>query len=161
MVDWVLIELRDTTDAALATGETMIAQQAAFLLNDGSVVGLDGSSILSFNHSINHSLFVVVWHRNHISVLSAYPATSNGLVYNYDFSTAASQAYGTDAQKHLGNSIYGMIGGDANADGNIDATDKTLWMNQTGTTDYLPEDFDLDGQVNNLDKNDIWVGNYE
>ena len=53
VVDWVLIELRETTgDAATATPDKMIEQQAAFLLNDGSIVGMDGSSILSFNHSI-------------------------------------------------------------------------------------------------------------
>ena len=42
IVDWVLIELRDATDASLATSGTVIAQQAAFLLKDGTVVGLDG-----------------------------------------------------------------------------------------------------------------------
>ena len=41
IVDWVLVELRDTTEAQYAAGSTMIAQQAAFLLNDGSVVGID------------------------------------------------------------------------------------------------------------------------
>jgi hypothetical protein len=52
VVDWLLIELRDATDAPSATPPTIIAQQAAFVLMDGSVVGMDGSSILSFNHSI-------------------------------------------------------------------------------------------------------------
>ena len=35
---WVLIELRDTTDASLATPETIIARQTAFLLNDGILI---------------------------------------------------------------------------------------------------------------------------
>jgi len=123
------------------------------MLNDGSIVGLDGSSNLRFNNSVTQQLFIVVWHRNHISVLSAYPATSSGSVYNYDFSTSINQAYGTDAQKHLGNNVYGMIGGDANADGIIDLADKVAWEGQAGTRGYKSGDFTLDGQVNNPDKN--------
>ena len=42
VVDWVLVEMRDTSNVSLATGETTIASQAAFLLNDGSIVGMDG-----------------------------------------------------------------------------------------------------------------------
>ncbi len=108
-VDWVLVELRDTTDASLATGETMIARQAAFLLNDGKIVGLDGSSNLQFDKSLNHSLFTVIHHRNHLAVMSANPVTKNGNVYTYDFTISADQAYGTNAQKDLGSGVYGMI----------------------------------------------------
>ena len=159
IVDWVLIELRDTTDAALATGETMIAQQAAFILNDGSVVGLDGSSILSFNQSIIHSLFVGIWHRNQLGIMSANPVTESGGIYTYNFSTGAGQAYGTDAQKDLGGGIYGMFSADANADKIVNAVDKTIWENQAGEEGYKSADFDLDGQVNNPDKNDKWMPN--
>ena len=157
VVDWVLIELRDAPDAASATSGTMIAQLTAFLLNDGSVVGLDGLSNLRFNNSITQQLFIVVWHRNHISVLSANPVTITGSVYNYDFSTSAGQAYGTDAQKYLGSGIYGKKGGDANADGFVDLSDKTIWASQAGTRGYKSGDFTMDGQVNNPDKNDVWL----
>jgi len=158
-VDWVLIELRDTTDASLATGETMIARQAALLLNDGSVVGLDGSFILSFNHSIIHALFTVIWHRNHLGIMSANPLTESGGIYTYDFTTPTGQAYGTDAQKDLGSGIYGMISADANADGDVNTDDKTFWGNQAGEEGYKSEDFDMDGQVSNPDKNEKWLPN--
>ena len=59
IVDWILVEFRDAPDAASAIPATTIERQAAFLKNDGSVVSLDGTSILSFNHSIIQSLFVV------------------------------------------------------------------------------------------------------
>ncbi|OQX77760.1 MAG: hypothetical protein B6D61_06700 [Bacteroidetes bacterium 4484_249] len=160
VVDWVLIELRDTTDASLATGETIIARQAAFLLNDGSVVDLDGSSILAFNHSIINSLFVVIHHRNHLAVMSANPLTELNGIYSYDFTANNSQAYGTDAQKDLGEGIYGMYGGDANADNTIDDFDKTVsWLNETGLSGYLSSDLNLDGQSNNIDKNEVWMLN--
>ncbi|MCD4746332.1 MAG: right-handed parallel beta-helix repeat-containing protein, partial [Bacteroidales bacterium] len=161
IVDWVLVELRDTTQAEYATGETMIAQQAAFLLNDGSVVGLDGFSILSFNHSITHSLFVVIWQRNHLGIMSANPVTKTGDVYTYNFSTGANQAYGSSlGHKEIVKDVWGMIGGDGNADNQIANSDKNdVWAVQAGTSGYLSGDFTMDTQVNNTDKNDVWVPN--
>lgn len=55
--------------------------------------------------------------------------------------------------------VNGIIAADANSDGVVDAADKTLWENSVGTAGYLPEDFNLDGQVNNSDKNDMWEPN--
>ncbi len=42
VVDWVLVELRDATDAVSATSATTVARQAAFLKNNGVIVGMDG-----------------------------------------------------------------------------------------------------------------------
>ncbi|RLD49735.1 MAG: hypothetical protein DRJ05_20550, partial [Bacteroidetes bacterium] len=161
VVDWVLIELRDTTEAALATGETMIARQAAFLLNDGEIVGLDGSTDKAclVSASITNNLFVVIYHRNHLSIMSANAVTESAGVYTYDFTTPENQAYGTDAQKNLGNGIYGMISADGNGDGEINTVDKTIWENQAGEQGYKSGDFDMDGQVGNIDKNDNWIPN--
>jgi len=159
IVDWILVEYRDAPDAVSATPATMIGRQAAFLLNDGSVVDLDGSSILSFNHSIIQSLFVVVWHRNHLGIMSAVALTESGGVYTYNFTTSDSQAYGIDAQNNLGGGVYGKIAGDANADSDVDGSDKTLWENQAGTQGYNSGDFDMDSQTENKDKNDNWYPN--
>jgi len=160
IVDWVLIELRDTTDASLATPETMIAQQAAFLLNNGKIVGMDGSSILSFYHSIIQSLFMVIHHRNHLAIMSANPLTETGGVYTYDFTTSIDQVYGENAgYKSIAPGIYGMAGGDADANGTVDITDKIMWGIYGGAKGYLPEDMNFDGEINNPDKDDIWILN--
>lgn len=160
VVDWVLIELRDATDAASATGATRIARQAGFLLKDGTVVGLDGSSNLQFITSFSDGLYVIVWHRNHLGVLSATSLTETAGVYSYDFSTSLSQAYGGGAgYKLVGTSVYGMPGGDENGDGYIDATDKAAWTTDAGTEGYQSSDFDLNNQVDNQDKNETWVEN--
>ncbi|MCD4736637.1 MAG: fibrobacter succinogenes major paralogous domain-containing protein, partial [Bacteroidales bacterium] len=160
IVDWVLIELRDTTDAALATDETMIARRAAFLLNDGSVVGLDGTdNACVVSTTIINDLYVVIWHRNHLSILSANALTESGGVYSYDFTIPAGQAYGTDAQQNLG-SVYGMYAGDGNADGTVDDLDISgTWATDAGNAGYLNGDFDMDGQADNKDKNDVWLPN--
>ena len=158
--DWVLVELRDAPSAGSAIGSTSIAKQAAFLLNNGSVVGLDGYSHLRFNKAISQGLFVVVWHRNHLGIISANGLTASGGVYHYDFSTAITQVYnGGDGYKKIATGVYGMVGGDANGDGHINGTDKTLWTNNVGTKGYKATDHNMDSEVNNQDKNGTWAKN--
>ena len=71
MVDWVLVELRDAPDAASATPATTVAQQAVFLLKDGSLVDIDGNSRIYFNQPFQYNIFMVLIHRNHLNILSA------------------------------------------------------------------------------------------
>jgi pimeloyl-ACP methyl ester carboxylesterase len=161
VVDWVLVELRDATDATSATAATSIARQAAFLKKGGSIVGLDGSSILQFNNSIIHQLFVVIWHRNHLPVLSAFPLINTNGLYNYNFTLNAENNYGgLNGCNLLPNSKFGMIAGDINGDGQIDISDKDAgWAIQAGLQGYLSGDMDLDGESDNPDKNDLWLKN--
>lgn len=162
VVDWILVELRDAPDAPSAGSASIAARQAAFLLKDGSVVGTDGSSILQFiDITIQQSLFLVIWHRNHIGVMSAIPLTEIGGVYIYDFTSGASQAYGNNqGHKELAPGIWGMTGADGNADSQINNGDKIdVWGAQAGSSGYADGDFNLDTQVNNSDKNDVWVPN--
>jgi hypothetical protein len=160
-VDWVLIELRDTTQANFAGSDAIVAQKAAFLLNDGSVVDLDGSSMLSFNTTIDWSLFVVVWHRNHLGIMAAYPATVNGSTYSYDFTFAQIQVYGgLSGHKELAPNKWGMIAADGNSDGTVSNPDKNdVWTPQAGQSGYNAGDFNMDGDVGNPDKNELWVPN--
>jgi len=161
VVDWVLIELRDAANAGAADPSTTIATQAAFILNNGSVVGLDGSSVLQFPAaSFLQNLYAIVWHRNHLGILSANGITESGGVYDYNFSTAIAQVYnGGLGYKEIATNVYGMVGGDANADGDINAADKTLWSNDAGTKGYKATDYNMDVQVNNQDKNETWAEN--
>jgi hypothetical protein len=160
VVDWILVELRDATTAATATSDTRIARQAAFLLKDGSIVGMDGTSILQFNNSITQQLFVNIYHRNHLGILSNSPLSQVSGVYAYNFSSPAGQAFGTDAQKQLVNDIWGMISGDANADGTVGNNDfDPAWIEFAGEQEYSPFDLNLDGQINNVDKDSYWIPN--
>jgi uncharacterized delta-60 repeat protein len=162
IVDWVLVEFRDATDASLATGSTMVSRQAAFLLKDGTVVSPDGSANISLSIStIQYSLFAVVWHRNHIGIMSAFPLINSGGIYTYDFTTGAGQVYGgSNGHKELAPGIWGMIGADGNADGQINNSDKLdIWTPQAGWSGYFSGDFNMDVQVNNLDKIDVWIPN--
>lgn len=159
VVDWVLIELRDAATAAQATSGTMVARQAAFILNNGKVVGTDGSSVLRFETPVFNILYTVVYHRNHISVMSAAGLTKTLGIYTYNFSTGVGQAY-LNGHKNLGGGIYGMFGGDGNKNASVELTDESpLWESSAGTKGYLGTDYNLDSQSNNEDKDDIWAPN--
>ncbi len=161
IVDWVLVEFRDAPDAISATPGTMIARHAAFLLNDGSVVGLDGSSSLYFSNTINYQLFIVIWHRNHLGVLSANALSGFNGVYNYDFTVSEDKVYGGNlAHKEIAPGIWGLIAGDGNCDGQITIPDKTnVWSQQAGEAMYEFGDFNMDGNIDNKDKDDLLILN--
>jgi len=162
IVDWVLIDLRDTTSADLAIPSTSIGMQAAFLRNDGRVIDLDGNPVLSFaNTMVKNDLFVVVFPRNHIPVISANAITKTGSVYNYDFSTGENQALGgANGHKDLGSGVWGMSSGNSNGDYIVNDLDKEInWMNEAGLSGYLSSDNNMDGQTNNKDKNESWLPN--
>ena len=56
--------------------------------------------------------------------------------------------------------MWGMVGGDANADGSVnDADNDVFWESQSGKYGYRSSDYSLDSQVDNKDKNDIWLPN--
>jgi hypothetical protein len=162
VVDWVLVELRETTGAAsTATPATMIDRKAGFVLNNGAIVGLDGTSALRFDVEINDNLFVVVYHRNHLGVMTANAVALSGGEYTYDFTTGVGQVYGgANAHKEITAGIWGMVSGDADANGEIDNKDKDdFWETQNGNMGYLSGDFDMDGQVGSSDNDGKWKGN--
>ena len=161
IVDWLLIEYRDATNPASANSSTIIGRQAAFLLTDGSIVGIDGFTKLKFYNTINHEVYIAAWHRNHLGILSALPVSESGGYLTYDFSTSENQVY-NDASGHaeISPGIWGMMAGDANHDQVINDDDLiTNWKIQAGLKGYLPTDFNLDLQIENRDKNNYWLLN--
>ena len=158
-VDWVLIELRETTgDASTATEDKRIAERVGFLLKDGSIKDIDGTSNIEFPVSPSDNLFIVVYHRNHVAVISASPTAIFNGYGNYDFSTGESKAWGGSAgHKQLSTGIWGMAAGDSNADRIINDLDKqNAWDINAGMQGYTSFDFSFDSQTNNKDKNEFW-----
>jgi len=155
-VDWVLVELRDSTEAEQATGTTIRERQAAILKSNGEIVGTDGNS-LSFGSPISYNLFIVIWHRNHIGIMSSNPLVDNGGTFFYNFFSTAGQSY-NDGQKNI-NGKYVMYAGDGNSDGIINSDDNLIWKNVAGENGYFPMDINQDGQVDNTDKNNLWINN--
>lgn len=161
VVDWIIVELRDATNAANANASTTIDQQAAFVKTDGTVIGIDGNSNLIFASSISNDLFVVIRHRNHIDVLSANPLFATEGIYTYDFTDAETKVYGgASAHKEIVPGIWGLTSADGYSDGMVNNQDYSNgWSIETGNSGYLGNDYNLDGQSNNQDKDDFWLPN--
>ncbi|MCD4735650.1 MAG: hypothetical protein K8R53_06370, partial [Bacteroidales bacterium] len=162
VVDWILIELRDTTGGqGNAVRSARLDSKAGYLLNYGKVTGLDGSRNLKFYTTPDYDLYAIVWHRNHIGVMSAYSITKTGGIYTHDFSSGSGQVYGgINGHKEVATGVWGMIGGDGDGNGQVNNGDKNdIWAIQAGTGGYKQGDFDMNSQVNNGDKNDIWIPN--
>jgi len=153
VVDWVLVEIRETPgDANTATAATMVAQQAAFLLDDGSIVDLDGSSNILVPMAFTDSVFVVVYHRNHVRVMSAVAVQMVGGAYEYDFTADAAKSYGSQI-KDLGG-VYGMYASDIDNDGEVFVGDLAIFLNEYPTFGaYINSDLDLDGETFAADLN--------
>ena len=160
IVDWVLLELRDTSD-----NTQYIARRAALLRNDGSIVDTDGISPVLFDGVSPGNYYIVINHRNHLAVMSSEPVNLNALDSDeYDFTNASGNFFGDDAgAKELTAGVWGMIAGDANGDGNVDYPNDilNLWFPYFGFDDLLPADFNLDGTVDYPnDIINIWFPNF-
>ncbi len=161
IVDWILLDFRDALSASEATASTSIGRQAAFLLNDGSIVGLDGFSKPRIYKNFDHNFFLVIYHRNHLPVMNLNALLNQVDTYSYDFTSSPDQVYGNEtAEKNLGNNTWGMITGDADANGQIDNTDKNEgWLPEINLSGYLNGDFNMDGQITTVDKMNFWIPN--
>ena len=157
IVDWMLVELRTGTGHS-----TEIEQRVGFLLNTGNIVGLDGISPIYFLQT-SDNYYVVIYHRNHIPIMSSSNILLNYASTLYDFTTAQSKAFGVNAMVQLGTNIFGMYSADANGDQTINATDlNSYWIPQNGTTfnyQTTTADFNLDGTINATDLNNFWIPN--
>ena len=164
VVDWVLVEFRDAPgNASTATSATTMEIQAAFLLKDGSIVGMDGSSDLMLNNTVNGNLFVVIHHRNHIAIMSADELPLSVNLYQYDFTDSELNVYGGSlGYKQIATGVWGMVSADGLCDGIINMDDKTtVWTNESGHSGYNSGDFDLDANVDNKDKANFWYQNMD
>jgi PKD repeat protein len=160
MVDWVLVEIRDANNASQASSSTIIKRKAAILRSDGKILDISGSSNLRMAFDYDHKVNIVIWHRNHLGLMSSTPPFEDNGLFTYNFTYSSGQVYGgSSACINLQAGVWGMISGDADHDGNIDTNDIQIWKTQAGKSGYLDGDFDLNQQIENGDKNEFWLEN--
>jgi uncharacterized protein (TIGR02145 family) len=162
IIDWVLVELRETDgNASTATTDKVKMRQAGFIYKDGNISSVNIENTLWFDLNLTQNLYVAIFHRNHLGILSAYSLTSSGNEYFYDFTNSIDKTFnGELAQKELSPGVFGMISADGDANGIIDLNDKDIvWDKMAGISGYKEGDFNLNGQVENVDKNEYWHPN--
>ena len=166
IVDWVLVELRDKVNNTLT-----IERRAGLLSKTGIVMETNMTRGLRFTSAENlDNYFIVVWHRNHMPVMSGLPVAIPNLGAPYDFTEVAiTQPYKHNdplpAELELdppGSGRYGMIAGDINANKELKYLgandDRGLILSRiisvsglpylnTVITGYYNEDITLDNQV--------------
>ncbi len=112
--------------------------------------------------------FIALKHRNALQTWSGdgtdIPTTFSTSTVSYDFSTDATQAYGSNMIE-VETGVWAIYSGDiddANAngfgDGEIEFQDFDAWVADNGNTGYLRADLNGDGEVEFLDF-DIWAAN--
>jgi hypothetical protein len=114
-------------------------------------ISTDGTATIELDPSFSGSYYISVKHRNSIETWSATPVSFAGTTVNYDFSTAASQAMGSNLK--LMDGVYAIYCGDENQDGVIDAGDLIDTDNDAAifVSGYVNTDINGDGQVNTTD----------
>jgi len=151
IVDWIIIELRDTKDFNIS-----IDTVAAFVRNDGQVLSISGDSFVPLNPDLTpNNYYIVVRHRNHISVMSYYPVFLNSASELYDFTISSEMYYGDDASVLLPCGKYAIMSGDADCNGYINVSDYKIFQgfSSVAKTGYLYSDFNLDGLLTGSDFN--------
>ncbi|MBL7104347.1 MAG: hypothetical protein ISS18_08445 [Bacteroidales bacterium] len=161
VVDWVLVDLLKPTGDTINKSFELIARKAGFILTDGTITDLDGTSYLSYTIGNITEFYVQINHRNHLPVTSAIPLTETNGVYSYNFTTDAEKAIGgVHAQKQMTPGVWSMYAADGNASNQIDNRDKNeIWLPQEGTFGYLEGDYNMDSQVDEDDKIVKWSEN--
>jgi hypothetical protein len=148
IADWVLVELR--SDPA-----TTVVQRSAFIDKDGYLVDLDGRSQLRIDGITPGDYYLVIHHRNHLSVMSANPIYfDNTGSTTYDFTTGIEQYYQNTGAVQLPDGSWAMISGNTDGSLQINQSDLDAWKPDSGKKGYYPGDFNFDTEVDNTDKND-------
>ncbi len=143
-VDWVIVELRENLT-------NILYQKNGIITTDGTIVNTDQTPI-SFINISSGNFYIVIRHRNHLSIMSAEKIPIiNGQKINYDFTISSNSAYDANTLLNLGDNKYGMIAGDADANGVINNLDFGIVANNIPFRGYIQGDLDMNGILNVLD----------
>jgi hypothetical protein len=112
IVDWVLLELRSSTNTVLAT-------KSCILYANGQVLAADGGEV-AFPGVYTGFYKLAVRHRNHLGVV-ATGLWMNGSMVNVDLRQGSTSVFGANARRYIQPSwsspFYSLWPGDATGDG--------------------------------------------
>jgi choice-of-anchor B domain-containing protein len=151
IVDWVVLELRDSASPAIVR-----ATRSALLQRDGDVVDTDGVSPVWFASPVSN-YHIAVRHRNHLGAMTADPLPVSVALRNYDLSEQGMSLFGGEPTRLVGGRKALWMGnalGDQLLKYTGSANDRDPILVRVGSTapnqtvaGYWPEDTNMDGVV--------------
>ncbi len=125
------------------------------LLHSEKTVLQKNGKLTSLFPQVSGSFYVVINHRNAVQTWSASPVMI-GEHATYDFSSAATQAYGNN-QVAVAPGVWAMYSGDINRDENVDLLDLAMLEYDVSnwSTGHIPTDLNGDGNADLLDWPDL------
>jgi hypothetical protein len=151
VTDWVLVELRNPANPAqvITQQAALLRNDGQLLSTDGSdelKFELPGEAFLPV-----HSAYIVVRHPSHLAVMSAVPLSLDQELTNWDASKSPAVHWdGTALSKHA-SGLYQIPVGDVNQNGTIDSWEANMVRNQLFQRGNLLNDLNADGEVNASD----------
>ena len=150
IVDWVRVEIRKVSD------HSILEAKALLLRTNGKIVDLNGN-VPGFTPQATQ-VYLVVKHRNHLSVVSNVIPTLTAPI-TYDFSNALNKAIKLNSndpdsmhKAYSALNVWAMWAGDIDRNEIINHTDRSLGQSSNGKQDaYYDEDLDMNGIVNHTD----------
>ncbi len=165
IVDWIYVEIWDYPPNGKFMGDdqrgNIVDSTSALLLSDGRIVGVDGYPYVSFDKLKSNDYYVLIKHRNHLSVMSAKPITfTTGIpneVNTIDFTAKMENILDKSSDLTFSavanvNGKYAMFGGDIDGDGLIATADRSLIIKTLTRVGYETTDIDFDGAVMAIDR---------
>jgi hypothetical protein len=147
ITDWILVQLRQSTNGAA------VASQSCLLSRNGYVISASGQRSLSFQVAAK-SYYIVLRHRNHVSIMSAVAvALNSSLATFYNFTDSAARTYGANGSKQIAGGIWGLWCGDVDQDKVITTRDYVRWFNdkRNGLGGYQATDINCDALISLTD----------
>ncbi len=148
IVDWVLIELRSDE-------QTRVNQFAALLRNDGMLLNSLESQDFTNLGIEDGDYYLVIHHRNHLSIMSKNKISIINSIINYNFTTNIEKAYGTNSMVKLENGYFALYSGNGDANSTINKLDFRAVANNIFSIGYKLGDIDMNGKINVLDYSKI------
>ena len=151
IADTITVELHDPVTYA-----NVVYRATGILLNQNGTCNSSGMAFVNIPGTFTGSYYITVKSRNHLETTTAAPVSFATGTINYDFTTAATQAYGSNMAL-LNTGVYGLYVGDVNQLGSVNLINLSA-VNTAGLSQlngYLKADINGDGTVNLLDLSKI------
>ncbi len=147
IVDWVQIELRNSSDIT-----EVLTTASALIQRDGDIVAPDGTSDVTVSGT-GGDYYVSVNHRNHIAVATTAALTLSATSTAIDFTAVANVTGGTNAMVEVSTGKYALFAGDADGNNQVQTGDYNAATTRIGQSGYFGSDTDMNGEVQITDLN--------